>query len=341
VTNVTAAGSKFEYAALFECGPTHHSTVTPMRTFIRLASCAVMLSLLAAPSGAQILGRLQKRAQEAVEKKAEDKLNAKIDELAKKMVDNSFSAVFGDSTAPGASGAAAGSGGGGAAFPFSIGSNAKTEDRYAFDVVSTMEIEAFRKDGRSGGKSIMRMHFNPNEAYTGTSIESADGKKMEGSTFIVLDAKNQAMVMMMASDKQKFSIAYDWKEAQKYAQSKADPVNWDTVTVWKTYKKIGTKTIAGYSAEGYRADGAEGTAELWVSRDRRLGSGSMFAASGSMKQFKGRMPADMPQGMLLEMTSTNASSGEKVTMRVTDVKTNANVVYAMSDYPKMEMGAKK
>jgi hypothetical protein len=312
------------------------------RTLIHLVTVAAILGAVATPSGAQILGRLQKRAQEAVEKKAEDKLNAKIDEIAKRMVDNSFSTVFGDSSAPAAGGSSSGGSGGGA-FPFSLGSNAKTEDRYTFDVVSTMEVEAWRKDGRSSGKSIMKMHFNPNQAYTGTSIESAEGKKMDGSTFIILDAKNEAMVMMMASEKdnKKFSIAYDWKEAQKYAQAKSDPVNWDTVTVWRNYKKIGTKSIAGFQAEGYRAEGAEGMAEMWVSRDRRLGAGSMFAASGSMKQFKGRMPADMPTGMLLEMTSTNANSGEKVTMRVTDVKTNANVVYAMSDYPKMDLGAKK
>jgi hypothetical protein len=315
-----------------------------MRTLIRLAACASALTLLASPSSAQILGRLQKRAQEAVEKKAEEKLNAKIDELAKKMVDNSFATVFGDSTAPSAEGSSGGgsrSAGGG--MPFSFG-NAKTEDRYTFDVVTTMEVEAWKRDGKSTGKALMKMHFNPNAAYSGTSIESADGKKMDGSTFIILDAKNQAMVMLMAKDKEKFSIAYDWKEAMKYAeqqQQRQEPVNWDTVTVWRNYRKIGTRTIAGFSANGYRAEGAEGSAEIWVSSDRRLGNGAMFGASGSMKQFKGKMPADMPTGMLLEMTSTNANSGEKVTMKVTDVKTGANVVYAMSDYPKVELGGKK
>lgn len=53
---------------------------------------------------------------------------------------------------------------------------------------------------------------------------------------------------------------------------------------------------------------------------------------------KGRMPADYPQGMMLEMTSTNTGSGEKVMMRVTNIDTNAHVTYAMSDYPKMKMG---
>ena len=43
---------------------------------------------------------------------------------------------------------------------------------------------------------------------------------------------------------------------------------------------------------------------------------------------------------LLEMTSTNRHSGENVTMRVTNIDTNAHVTYAMADYPKMELGKK-
>lgn len=40
------------------------------------------------------------------------------------------------------------------------------------------------------------------------------------------------------------------------------------------------------------------------------------------------------------MTSTNRHSGENVTMRVTNIDTNAHVTYAMADYPKMELGKK-
>lgn len=312
-----------------------------MRTFATVV-LAVLIAALASTGEAQILGRLQKKAQEAVEKKAEDKLNAKIDQLAQKMVDNSFSAVFGDSAAP-TPGSAASSGSTGRAAPFSLGGNAKTESQYRFDLVTSMEIETWRKDGASAGKALLKMHFNTTEPYTGTAIIDPNGKAPEGQPFIVLDAKNASMVMFMASDKNKFSIAYDWKDAQRVAQANAQqsaPVNWDTVTVWRNYKKIGTKTIAGFSAEGYRSESPEGIAEVWISRDKRLGAGNMFAAGSSMKQLKGRMPNEMPQGMLLEMASTNAGTGERVSMKVTEINASANVTYAMSDYPKMEMGKK-
>lgn len=316
-----------------------------MRTLLRLGACAAILIAFATPARAQgILDRLKKKAAEAVEKKVTDKVSSKIDQMAQQMFDNSFAALFGDSASAAASGGSGGSGGAGSGAPFSIGSNAKTESSYTFNVVTTIEVESSKRGGKSDSKSVLMMHFNTNEPYTGTSIVSADGKKPEGTAFVVLDAKNQAMVMLMASEKSKFSIAYGWKEAQKYAQSfdnaPKDQVNWDTVKVWRNYSRIGTRTIAGYAADGYRTASPEATVEIWVSRDRKLGVGNMFAASSGLKQMKGRLPADYPQGMMLEMTSVNNNSGERVTMKVTNIDTNAHVTYAMSDYPKMDLGKK-
>lgn len=319
-----------------------------MRSLTRIAAVAVAAIFAlsyAQPADAQgILGRIKKKAADAVEKKAEDKVNDKIDELAQKMVDNSFSALFGDSVGAAANDPSGSASAGSREMPFSLG-NATTESSYSFDVVSTMEVESVARNGKSSGKAILKMHFNSRAQYTGTSISSPDSKKSEGDVFVVLDAKNESMVMLMASDKSKFSIAYDWKEAQKFAETAAaassdEQVNWDTVAVWRSYSKIGTRTIAGYSADGYRAEAPDAAVEIWVSRDRGLAVGNMMGANSGLKQMKGRMPADYPQGMMLEMTSTNANSGEKVTMKVTKIDTNASVTYSMSDYPKMEMGKK-
>jgi hypothetical protein len=309
-----------------------------MRTLLRLASCAAILAIVATPARSQgIFDRIKKKAADAVSQKAEDKVNNKIDEMSRKLVDNSFAAMFGDSSAAGAKGE-----NGAASSPFSLGGNAKTEDSYTFNVVTTMEIES-SKSTKSDGKAVIMMHFNTNEPYTGTSIVSTDPKQ-QGSAFIILDAKNQAMVMLMSSEKSKFSIAYGWKEAQKYTPVSTtvpkEQVNWDTVKVWRSYSKIGTKTIAGYAADGYRSESPDATVEMWVSHDGALSVGNMFAANSGMKQMKGRLPADYPQGMLLQMTSTNNKTAEKVTMTVTKIDTNAHVTYAMADYPKMDASKK-
>lgn len=318
--------------------------VRPLPRFVVVTAASFFVLSYAAPADAQgVLGRIRKKAADAVEKKAEEKVNNKIDELTQKMVDNSFSALFGDSVGATANDPGSGAAGGSRGIPFSFG-NAATESSYSFDVVSTMEVESVARNGKSSGTAIIKMHFNSNAQYTGTSISSPDAKRSDADVFVVLDAKNQSMVMLMASDKSKFSMAYDWKEAKKFAGSAAassgEAVNWDTVSVWKAYSKIGTRTIAGYSADGYRSESPDATVEIWVSRDRRLAIGNMMGANSSLKQMKGRVPTDYPQGMMLEMTSTNANSGEKVTMKVTKIDTNAKVTYSMSDYPKMEMEKK-
>ena len=335
-----------------------------MRTLQKVAVCAALLTAVSMPASPQgIFGGIAKKVSDAASQKAQDKVNSKIDEMSQKMVDNSFDAMFGSAekpaAAPPAAGATAGAGstpatgsagagpGGGAATgasanasPFWTNNDAKTESSYNFNVVTTMEIATSKN---TADKAILKMHYNTKEAYSGTQIISADPKKQQqGSAFVILDAKNQAMVMLMASDKSKFSMAYGWNDAQKYAQSApgtatapAQQVNWDTVKVWKNYSRIGTKTIAGYSADGYKMETADGSAELWVSHDARLAVGNMFAANSSMKQMRGRVPDDYPQGMLLQMNGVNSKTGETVTMTVTSIETNANVTYNMSDYPKM------
>ena len=66
----------------------------------------------------------------------------------------------------------------------------------------------------------------------------------------------------------------------------------------------------------------------------------MFAANSNMKQMKGKLPTDYPDGMMLEMNSVDKNSGDRVTMKVTDINRHANVTYVMADYRKTDMKKK-
>lgn len=313
-----------------------------MRTLFRLGACVAILTAFATPARSQgIFDRIKKKVEDAASQKAEDKVTGKINEMTQKMVDNSFASVFGDSAsaAGGAGGAGGAKGGKGGGLPFSIGGNAKVESSYSFNVVTTMEIESSSKPG----KAVLTSMYNTSEPYIGMKIVSPDDKKSTGTVVVVLDAKNQAMVMMMSTDTSKMSMAYGWSDAQKYASASGTPketVNWDTVKVWRNYTRIGTKTIAGYAADGYRMESPDGTADVWVSHDPTLGSGGMFGAGSQLKQLRGRLPADYPQGMLMQVTGVNSKTGEKGSMTVTNIDTNAHVTYAMSEYPRLGAGKK-
>jgi hypothetical protein len=152
------------------------------------------------------------------------------------------------------------------------------------------------------------------------------------------------MLMLMSSDDDKFSIAYDWKQAVDLTNdsliAKEEEVNWDEANNWHGYSRIGQKNIAGYSCEGYQSQNDEIKTEIWVTRDEGYGMGNMFRANSNTKQLKGKLPEDYPYGMVMEMVSEDLESGDKTIMRVTDIQKNADVNYKMADYPALSLSQK-
>lgn len=315
-----------------------------MRTFVTLGTVVALAMTTATPAHAQIWKRVQKKAEEAVTNKAEAKLDAKINEMAQKMVDNSFNTMFGDPAAGGD-----GSGGGGKfTLPFKIGSDVKTEDRYVFDIVTTYEMESFEPDGSSEGKALITSYHSKSGEYTGTKISDPE-KKAEGEAIIIFDVKNQAMLMLLSSDDGKFRMGYDWSQAEQYAAQAAasappskqevQAAAADAEEMWHEFKKIGSRSIAGIDADGYRSETADGVSEVWVSHDKSIGGGGLFGANSSMKQMRGRVPEEYPTGMLLEVNGKD-KDGSRFVMRATDINRNARTTIEMSDYPPVTMGGK-
>jgi hypothetical protein len=283
---------------------------------------------------AQLLNRLKKKAKQAAEQKAEDKLTEQVEQAAQRAVERSWNSIFGEFTPDSSNGMQ---------IPFTIGSNVKTEDAYHFNVITTMEIQTVRKDGEAEPPVIMAMHFGDDAMYTGTRFESEEMQKQEGDLFIIYDFKNAAMLMLMSNEKDKFSFAYNWQQNFESTESNTlsqDEIDWDEVDEWQNYKKIGTKSILGYDCDGYRSQTDREIVEVWVSRDTEFGINNLFQANANAKQLKGKIPADYPRGMIMEMHAENLERGEKTMMKIIDIDKNADVSYAMADYPKMSLSAK-
>lgn len=312
-----------------------------MRILTSCITLVLMLCTLSVSAEAQLLNRLKKKAKDAAAQKAEEKLSEAVERKAEQMVEKSWSNIFGewdeDSTSFG--------------FPsmFSMNSNVTTEEEYRFNTITTMEIKTIDKNGKSEPPILMKMHFNDNEMYTGTSYENEEMQKENGNVFIIYDFKNSAMIMLMSSDEDKFSFAYDWKQAMqmadKYQQeqegaedSEEEGQEMDEDEMWDGYSKIGTKNIAGYSCEGYRSENDQTVTEIWVTEEADFGMQRMFQANANTKYLRGKIPSDYPQGMMMAMESKNLDTGEQMLMQVTEVDQNANVSFSMSDYPTMSLG---
>ena len=312
-----------------------------MKYITKIFAVVILLAMLAPEAEAQIFKKLKKKAQNALENKAEQKIDQEMQKAADKMVDNSWDAVFGGFEGGGEEGKS----------PFSIGNDVTTEEVYDFDVITTMKISTDRADGESEPPMFMDMHFKEDAQYTGTKFRGEQMKQAQGDLFIIYDLKNSAMIMLMNNDKDKFSFAYDWKQAlaagkqaeqEMAADNENNPERQDEPESWKDYEKIGTKTIAGYSADGYRTENEQQIVEVWITKEAGFGMANMFRANANAKQLKGKIPEEYPQGMMMEMTMEDLTNGDKVFMEVTDIRTNANVTYTMADYPNMSktMGKK-
>lgn len=307
-----------------------------MRYLIVMLIAGFISATVTVDAEAQLFNRLKNKAKEAASQKAEEKLSEQVERAAEQMVEDSWNSVFGEMSTD------SGSFGG---MPFSMNSNVTTEDAYHFDTITTMEIIAEKSDGTSEPPVTMDMHFNEGEMYTGTRFSSEEMKKENGDLFIIYDLKNSAMVMLMENEKDKFSFAYDWKQALELSEDigqseQEEDINWDEVDEWQGYTKIGTRNIQGYECDGYRSENNEGVMEVWVTRDESLGMHNMFKANNNAKQVRGKIPENYPYGMMMEMTSEDLKSGDKTVMRVTDISKNAQVSFTMSDYPTMSLGGK-
>jgi len=316
-----------------------------MRASIFFMVSILLLSALPSTADAQLFDRLKDRAKQAAERKAEEKLSNEVEKAAERAVEKSWNSIFGDGF-----GSASGTSDGESGFnmPFSMNSNAETEDTYTFQVVATMLLEVENRGGDKEQPVEMQMHFNEDNLYSGTKISGAQMEGQDGDVFLVYDMKNQSMVMMMESEDGKFSFAYDWKQAQEIEERYADLDDYEDPETemeeaeWSDFEKIGTKTVAGVECQGYRMQDDNETLEFWMAEDTEYGIQHILQANSETKAVKGKtLPDNYPTGMLMEMIQENHNSGEKTTMTITEINENANVTYSMADYPAISFGGKR
>lgn len=305
-----------------------------MKYPISILAVIFLSGIFSINADAQILNRLKKKAQQAAEQKAEEKLAEQVQRSAERAVERSWNSVFGEWEADST---------GGMRTPFIMSSNVKTEAAYHFSTVSTMEMQTIRKNGQAEPPVIMTMHFHDNAMYTGTRFESEDMENHEDDLFIIYDLKNTAMLMLMSTETDKFSFAYEWQQNFESVESDSlnkNDIDWEEVDEWQNYKKIGSKNILGYKSDGYRSETDNEIIEVWVSRDTEFGMNSFFQANANAKQLKGKVPGDYPNGMMMEMYIENLKNGDKTTMKIVDIEKNAGISYIMSDYPTMSLSKK-
>ena len=289
---------------------------------------------------AQILNKLKNKVQQAIERKIEQKVEEKVerevDKAAGKAVDNAWDAVFGADSAS-YNGSSIDTAKLKQLSSVFNQANVPTESQKSFDINTTMEMKFIPKSGRLDPPTILEMYFKQGTKYTGSTY-TGDASRNEGEMmFMIADYQNKALIVLMGDNEKKYRTVMSMDPAL-YNQSaevekQQEPVDWNNVTEWRGYKKLGKRTILGYSCDGYAITNEIGKSEVWITRDEIFGMENFFNA-GNMGM-KSKFPSEMPYGMLVEMQSEDLKTGDKSIITLKEVKKGINQIFKISDYPKI------
>lgn len=291
-----------------------------MRVFVSAFLMVCILIGASVPVQAQFLNRLKKKAQDAVQDRVEEKIDQKLRQVAYKSVDRTWENIFGESTEDLEEGAAPPS------LPYSLSSNANTEEEYKFVRESRMEIINY-EDGDEE-TILMKMYQSENGDYSGTTFEGVGLEEGEEPTMIY-DYKNNAMVMLMTSEEGKFSFAYEWTPSEYMVSDESG----EKVNPYSDFESLGTKTILGYDCEGYRSETDQTVTEYWITKEEVEGLSRTLDANSNTKFLMGSPMMIQGYGTLLEVTSTEKGSDNKMVMKMLQVNKKVRKNYTMSDYP--------
>lgn len=272
--------------------------------------------VLASPSQAQILKKIQKAATQGVENAATKKTR----EASEKKTNEAIDGMFGGMMEP-----------------------ASTESEYSFTGYMVMEVTSTDKKGKSEDPTRIQYLLSDNVEFMGMLFKEL--KSPENSTTSIMDSKNQAMVMLMENKGEKSSMAIkmDYEKMQGIVDEEAEEQleNPD----YKLSKTGNTKTILGYDCEEWLVVTEDGEGRYWVTEDPIDGL-SMFSpqsnpmvSNKTMERYSS-MFANAPKGSFMEMTFTD-TDGAVTDMKVIEIETNSPRKYNMSEFPNMMVGAGK
>jgi hypothetical protein len=216
---------------------------------------------------------------------------------------------------------------------------AKTESEYRFTGFMVMEATSTDKKGKSDPPSHIKYLLSNDSEFMGMSF--SDPKSPE-STTTIMDAKNQAMVLLMEDKGNKSSMAMklDYDKIQTMVDEEAsDQMEKPGYEITKTGN---IKTILGYSCEEYLVTSEDGQGRYWVTKEPIQGV-SMFSPRGNPMVSKKTYErydsffTNAPKGTFMEMIFTS-TDGSVTEMKVVELELNAPKHFEMSAYPNVMAG---
>ena len=222
----------------------------------------------------------------------------------------------------------------------------KTRVKYAFNTSVSMEFKNYDNEGNLENVGNMITFYNPDEDYMAYTFVNGDvqlPKNDQVGTFI-LDYKNHSTIILR-DDGSMTGIAYgmgdminedDVKEISEENPDIKDIEN--NKDIESLLKKTGnTKKILGYNCEEYKFDNEELTSDMWITKEIKLHNKDL------MKKIYSKSMAypEIEDGFLIESTTVNKKTGEKMVFRVIDINKNAKKTFDLTGYNITNLGSAK
>jgi len=213
--------------------------------------------------------------------------------------------------------------------PFNSGKKLSKElpEAYAFD----WEYKTELKTSKNEAMDMNYLIASNSKDYFGMEMSSKE-LKGKGKMIMVMDNKQKQNIMFMDMSGQK--MAQTSKMSEIKGNNKKDPEY--------SFKEIGSKTILGYESYGMEIENADYIATVYFTLDAPVSFSAFFAFANNKNAPKGFDPALLQvlqeDALIMEMTAVNKKkSKESVTMTAISLEQKANKIKT-SDYQIMKRG---
>jgi hypothetical protein len=273
---------------------------------------------------AQLLKKLKKKAEQAVERTVLKKTDEIVAEKTEKTIDNVTS---GNNKNPDSTNSSANQNHqNNAAFNSKAIDPAKLPEQYQFNWELKTEIIS----GKDQAAEFNYLINDNTTDYFGLEMSSEE-LKGQGTMYMVMDNLQKTNIMFMDMNGQKMGQIHKMPEL-KEGKNKSN----------MSFKEIGTKEILGFTCYGIEVEDQSYIGQLYFTLDAPINFSAIFAMANNKNAPKGFDPALLQvlqeDALLLEMNMTNKKkSKESYTMTSISLE-KKNTELHKKDYQFMKMG---
>jgi len=202
----------------------------------------------------------------------------------------------------------------------------EVEDEYQFQHSVDMKVETFNKKGDQDNSMNYTMHLSEDADRFGMEMTHE-----QGTGTIIYELNDQRMIMMTGSGDSKMGFVMVVNETMvENATEERDP---------DFHKSGKTKEIQGRQCEEWVGSDDGHDLSVWMATDAPFSFAKAYQEMAKAQNKGKGSGKEYPEGMLMEMISTDKESGTKTVMTVTEIRENSDFTISTKGWTFYEMGA--